>query len=160
MRIDTLKIASLIVTFGPCGRIKLIPATAASLVTALGWFSCFALNINFLVIDFVLVSSVLGYWAVNTYNLEYNSGDAREIVIDEVVGQSLAFGIFYMITPSASIEQLVVASLILFFSFRFFDVIKPWPINLIDEGDGPFYIIFDDVIAGVLSGILTGYIMM
>ena len=37
-----------------------------------------------------------------------------------------------------------------FFVFRFFDVLKPWPINVIDHRiDGGLGIMLDDVLAGV-----------
>ena len=33
--------------------------------------------------------------------------------------------------------------------FRFFDIIKPWPVNLVDSKiKGGFGIMFDDVVAG------------
>ena len=39
-----------------------------------------------------------------------------------------------------------------FVAFRFFDVLKPWPIRWVDRRvDGGFGIMFDDVLAGVFA---------
>jgi phosphatidylglycerophosphatase A len=45
-----------------------------------------------------------------------------------------------------------------FVLFRFFDIIKPWPISWIDKNiTGGFGIMLDDVIAGVMAaGVLQG----
>ena len=42
-----------------------------------------------------------------------------------------------------------------FILFRFFDILKPWPISLADKKlDGGFGIMFDDIIAGLFALIL------
>jgi phosphatidylglycerophosphatase A len=42
-----------------------------------------------------------------------------------------------------------------FVLFRFFDIVKPWPINWIDKKiSGGFGIMLDDVIAGVMAALV------
>ncbi len=47
-----------------------------------------------------------------------------------------------------------------FFLFRFFDILKPWPVNRAEKLPGGFGIVLDDLVAGVyaqlfLRGILA-----
>ncbi len=69
--------------------------------------------------------------------------DHPAIVWDEIVG--------YMITLIAaqnSIPLLVIGFLL----FRFFDIVKPWPISWLDKHvHGGFGIMLDDAVAGLLS---------
>ena len=45
--------------------------------------------------------------------------------------------------------------LILFVLFRFFDILKPFPINLVDKKmKNGFGIVLDDVIAGIFTTVL------
>ena len=38
--------------------------------------------------------------------------------------------------------------------FRFFDIVKPYPINKFDKMNSAFGIIFDDILAGIFSALL------
>ena len=70
--------------------------------------------------------------------------DFGGIVWDEIAG--------YLITMwLAPVSwQTVIAGFIL---FRFFDIIKPWPIKWLDrQVQGGFGIMIDDVLAGVFAG--------
>ena len=71
--------------------------------------------------------------------------DHGAIVWDEIVG--------ILITLAA--VPLSLGSLIFgFLLFRFFDVLKPWPIGWVDRKiDGGLGIMVDDVIAGVFAGV-------
>jgi phosphatidylglycerophosphatase A len=67
---------------------------------------------------------MLGIWACERTGEELASPDASVIVWDEVVGM-------------AAVSLLAPAglgwSLAGFVAFRFFDIVKPWPINLVDR---------------------------
>lgn len=69
--------------------------------------------------------------------------DHRGVVWDEVVG--------YMVTMAflpCDWRLFVVG----FFLFRFFDIVKPWPISWIDRRvHGGFGVMLDDVIAGLFG---------
>ena len=74
---------------------------------------------------------------------DFGVHDHGGIVWDEIVG--------YLITMVAAPEgwQWVIVG---FFLFRFFDVVKPWPIRRLDrEVSGGFGIMVDDVLAGAYA---------
>ena len=81
-----------------------------------------------------------------------NKQDPSEVIIDELIGQWISLipllYLYHIHFPITIVQttKLILASFLL---FRFFDIIKPWPINLIDRQVSSFSIIFDDVIAGL-----------
>ena len=93
-----------------------------------------------LVTLFVLITGswICGYTA-NKLQVHDHSG----IVYDEVAG----FLITMMFVPAGWIWMLAG-----FILFRFFDAVKPWPISWLDKNlTGGFGIMFDDVVAGLIS---------
>lgn len=76
--------------------------------------------------------------------------DSQRIVIDEVVGQMIAYGL-------AGKTRLSVASIVVgFILFRFFDIAKPFPIRRLERLPGGFGVMADDVGAGLYAlGVLT-----
>ncbi len=69
--------------------------------------------------------------------------DHGAIVWDEWVGFFIA-----MLAVPRSLSTVVLA----FALFRFFDIVKPWPIGIIDNKvRGGFGIMIDDVIAGIMA---------
>lgn len=73
--------------------------------------------------------------------------DPSWIVIDELAGQSLAF--CYVIAPSVPLLLLG------FVLFRFFDILKPWPIRWIErKAKGAYGVMLDDMVAGLITGII------
>ena len=81
-----------------------------------------------------------------------NKHDPSEVIIDELIGQWISLipllYLYHIDFPITVVQttKLILASFLL---FRFFDIIKPWPINLIDRQVSSFSIIFDDIIAGL-----------
>ncbi|HEX3019446.1 MAG TPA: phosphatidylglycerophosphatase A [Chitinispirillaceae bacterium] len=74
----------------------------------------------------------------------FGSDDSSRIIIDEVAGQVITF---FMIP--ISIKTLLIGFLL----FRFFDIVKPFPINDMQELDGGVGVTMDDVLAGVFANI-------
>ena len=71
--------------------------------------------------------------------------DHGAIVWDEVAGLLIT-----MIAAPAGLTWLIVG----FIFFRFFDIIKPWPIRWLDaKVHGGFGIMIDDVLAGIFAAI-------
>ncbi len=81
----------------------------------------------------------------------YQTSDPSHVVIDEIVGLWVALSFH---PPKA---WIIVTGFIL---FRFFDIVKPFPIRQIDEKiKGGIGIVLDDLLAGVYANIiLTGII--
>ncbi|MGR5242345.1 phosphatidylglycerophosphatase A, partial [Photobacterium damselae] len=73
------------------------------------------------------------------------------IVWDEFVG----FWITMAIAPTIS-WQWILAGFIL---FRFFDMLKPWPISWLDKHvSGGFGIMIDDIVAGFMAMISLWFV--
>ncbi|MDE5061960.1 phosphatidylglycerophosphatase A family protein [Wolbachia endosymbiont of Drosophila tsacasi] len=98
---------------------------------------------------------LIGLWSIGNYIKHYKTScDPKEVVFDEVVGQLLTILLVSILLS----QKMNCSSLLLcFFSFRFFDIIKTWPINLIDKNTkGPFGVMLDDIIAAILACVLIG----
>ena len=76
--------------------------------------------------------------------------DPREIVADEFSGQAVTF-LFIAAIP---ISNVWVTGLLGFLLFRFFDILKPWPIRKFEKLPKGWGILSDDLIAGVYAGII------
>jgi len=142
------RFAVLIATGFGIGRVPLAPATAASLVVALLLFSLgmaapAALGPLPLGVFLVLLAP-LAVWASG--QAEQDLGvDAHPIVVDEVVGMLVSvWGIARLAEPGA---PLFLAAA--FFLFRFFDIVKPFPIRQSQVLPGGFGVVVDDVLAGI-----------
>ena len=98
---------------------------------------------------------ILFLWSLILLNYSYKNNlfdniDDKSIVIDEIIGY-LSFMIFFDI----NITNIIIGFLL----FRFFDILKPFPISYVDKKiKNSFGVIFDDLLAGFFSGILLFYI--
>jgi phosphatidylglycerophosphatase A len=92
---------------------------------------------------YILFTAFAIYVSNNAKEL-FNNDDPREIIIDECAGQLVTFFLLPLSFP-----VLVLG----FFLFRFFDIVKPYPVYTFEEIDGGVGIVMDDVIAGVLANI-------
>ncbi len=94
----------------------------------------------------------IGWWASNQYMKHYpENHDPKQIVVDEVAG------IFLTLSVLPATWHGYVAG---FIAFRFFDVLKPWPISLADRKiKGGFGVMFDDILAAMYA-ILTAYTIL
>jgi len=96
-------------------------------------------------IALTLVITVVGFWICDIAARDMQVHDHGAIVWDEVAGMLIT-----MIAAPVGLLPLVVG----FALFRFFDIIKPWPIKLLDRHvEGGFGIMIDDVLAGVFAAI-------
>ncbi|MBE8191731.1 MAG: phosphatidylglycerophosphatase A [Alphaproteobacteria bacterium] len=76
--------------------------------------------------------------------------DPSAIVIDEVVGQWLTLAIIAAFMP-ITYQELLAA----FILFRFFDIVKPFPIGWIDSNiKGARGVMLDDIVAGIMAGLV------
>jgi len=94
----------------------------------------------------LLVTSVMGIYICGQTARDLGVHDHGSIVWDEFVG----FWITMFAAPVGCVWVVVG-----FVLFRFFDIIKPWPISWIDKKiTGGFGIMLDDVIAGVMAAVV------
>ncbi|WP_417502609.1 phosphatidylglycerophosphatase A [Marinobacter sp.] len=91
----------------------------------------------------VALAFALGVWLCGKTAADLKVHDHGGIVWDEFVGMWIALGLF---------PDQIYGVLSAFLVFRFFDVLKPWPINWLDERlPGGLGIMVDDVVAGVMA---------
>jgi phosphatidylglycerophosphatase A len=121
---------------------------ALPLVVLLSHFSNFSVYLT--VTIFVCV---LGIWICGKTAEDMGVHDDSSIVWDEVAGMLIT-----MLAVPLSWQTVLVG----FMLFRFFDILKPWPISYLDKHvHGGFGIMIDDVLAGLfaLAGIQFGLVM-
>ena len=94
---------------------------------------------------------LLGGAASTAHAAELGEGDPKRIVIDEAVGQLLAL----FLVPVRWLP-LVLA----FVFFRFFDIMKPFPIRRLEKLAGGWGIMADDAAAGLAAGILVHLLLL
>ena len=153
----------LFVTFFGLGSIRYAPGTITSLITTILLFSFFHI-INLpknIILIFLIFIFLYAFYAVAEYIKDAKNKDPKEVVIDEVIGQSIP--IYLYETAHGVIKNSQEAFLFyiyIFILFRFFDIKKPFPINFFDKKfKNSFGVIFDDVIAGIYV-VLTLIIFM
>ena len=78
--------------------------------------------------------------------------DPNPVVADEVVGQWLALSVVAVARPQPPGIFALVATFLL---FRALDVLKPWPIHLLERWPGGWGIVADDLAAGGAAGLLA-----
>ncbi len=151
----TNKIIFLYVSFFGVGKIKVAPGTCASFLTTIILFYFFHITkiSNLTILLSLIIIFILSFYAVKDYIKNKDNKDPKEVVIDEVIGQSIPL---YMYEISHGItknyNEAMMYYLYIFILFRFFDIKKPFPINFIDKKyKNSFGIIFDDVIAGFFT---------
>ena len=147
-----MRLIRLIVTFFYIGHAKIAPGSIASLVTTLIFYFFAKHLISYLFIIIILITSILAFFAVSIYTYELVEKDRSEIVIDEVIGQSIAL-FPLLLFEQTNPPQLLMCIISLLF-FRFFDIVKPYPINKFDKMNNSFGVIFDDILAGIFSALL------
>ena len=149
-----------ILTLFGIGYFKYAPGTAASIITCALCLLLYSLKISFILLIFlysiILVYSII---LIDKFAKKFSEVDAKEIVIDEFLGMSLPLIVFYSLSLFYDNEiddfflQAILPSLVL---FRFFDIVKPYPINLIDKKlKNGLGVVMDDLIAGLFSLIVT-----
>ena len=143
---------SFLVTMFGLGKIKFMPGTFGSLATTIFLFYLFhALNIssNIILIGWIIVF-IYSFYAISTYTKDSENKDPGEIIIDEFLGQSIPiylYEISHNLTKESD-EALIYYSII-FVLFRYFDIMKPFPVSFFDKNfKNSFGVIMDDICAG------------
>ena len=140
--------SKIFVTLFYIGYSKIFPGTLGSFFAFIFlyyfnyYFNKIYLYLFFLVIFF------LSLYFINIYQNKNKKKDPSEIIIDEFLG---VFLIFFFLDYYENLNIMIILVLGFIF-FRFFDIVKPFPINLIDQNiKNSFGVIMDDIIAGIYS---------
>ncbi len=153
----------LFVTFFGIGTIRFAPGTITSLITTILLFNLFhIINLsNNVILFFLLLFFLYSFYAVAEYIKESDNKDPKEVVIDEVIGQSIPIYLYEIAHGSEkNSQEAILFYIYIFILFRFFDIKKPFPINVFDKKfKNSFGVILDDVVAG-LYVVLTLIVFM
>ncbi len=141
----------LFVTFFGIGTFRFAPGTIASLVTTILLFSFF--NIvhfsYYIILTFLMFIFLYSFYAVADYIKNNDNKDPKEVVIDEFIGQSIPIYLYEISHGTVkSADDAIVFYSVCFVLFRFFDILKPFPVSFFDKNfKNSFGVIMDDVCA-------------
>ncbi len=134
------------------GRINIIPGTFGSLATIIilyFFFHILSISTNTILLV-LLIIFVYSFFAVADHINTSENKDPKEVIIDEFIGQSIPIYLYEIShgTEKSSDEAIIFYG-ICFVLFRFFDIIKPFPVSFFDKKfKNSFGVIMDDVCAG------------
>ena len=81
--------------------------------------------------------------------------DPGEVVADELAGQAITFIGAYAVGGN----NIMIAAVVGFLAFRFFDILKPWPCRNLEKLHGGLGILADDLMAGVYAALVLQIVM-
>lgn len=91
--------------------------------------------------------TIAGIWAATRAESILARKDPGVVVIDEVVGQLIAF---LFVPPGVGVWAIITG----FIAFRAFDIWKPYPIRRLEALESGLGIMADDVLAGIYAAML------
>lgn len=87
-----------------------------------------------------------GIWICESAGRHLGAHDHPSIVWDEIVGMQIAL----ILVPVTGFNLLAG-----FLLFRFFDIVKPWPVRWVDRRvHGGIGVMMDDVLAGAMAALV------
>ena len=129
-------------SFGHIGFLPIMGGTYGSAAAAVIGVAAVVLCKSWLVLPpLALVSIIAGVKLAHKAEEDYGASDPQAFVLDEVAGQFISMF-------AISHERWLVPAVIAFFSFRVFDVLKPWPIRCLEKLPAGWGVVADDIVAG------------
>lgn len=102
-------------------------------------------------ISITLLASIVGIFLCGKTATDMQVHDHGSIVWDEIAGMFITF----LLVPISAVSLCLG-----FVLFRVFDILKPWPIGMIDKRlHGGTGIMLDDIIAGAMACVCLHFIM-
>ena len=136
-------LSNLIGKFFFLGNSKYMPGTIGSFAGILLWV--FFPEDLYARIIIIVITWIVGHYAINNILKGCDEQDPPSIVIDEVVGMWISC-IF--------INNDLIMILVAFSLFRLFDIFKPSFIYHVQKIDGAWGIMLDDVLSGLLTSVI------
>jgi phosphatidylglycerophosphatase A len=144
-----LRCAQAITSVCGVGYVPCMPGTAGSLVGLVLWYILpvqpYHYEFAALVVCFIVSIYASTYVAAHA-----GQPDPSQIVIDEVLGMWVA--LFF-------VPKNFILGLCAFALFRFFDIVKPFPVCCAERLPGGLGIVLDDIIAGLCTGALMMFFL-
>jgi phosphatidylglycerophosphatase A len=144
-----MTVSRLIASAGGVGFFPWAPGTAGSFVALLLGCLILAFGGHWLLLILAVIATFGGIRAIRAAAA---TDDPGWVVIDEVAGQWL--------TLLGLLHVTWVGAIVAFALFRLLDILKPGPIGWADRMNSPTGIMLDDVIAGILGGILIRAVLL
>tara|TARA_B100000530_G_C15644569_1_gene363712 strand:- start:128 stop:568 length:441 start_codon:yes stop_codon:yes gene_type:complete len=143
-------ISKIICTGFGIGKSPFFPGTLASFsILPIVWIMKKNLTFDiFLILLFIY--TIISFFLIKNCLKNEIDKDPGYIVIDEHIGQAITL-IFC--------NEILYEYFIAFILFRFFDILKPFPINYFDKLKNPIGVIGDDILAGLISGLIIFFIL-
>ena len=140
------KVSKIISTLFYIGFFTKMPGTLGSMVGLFfGALILMYFKYEFFLMFFLMIT-VIGLYSVNQYQKTAGKSDKSEIIIDEFVGQ---------LVPLMIIDINLVNLFLSFILFRFFDILKFYPANVVDRKYSNYFgVILDDIIAGIQASLV------
>jgi len=135
-------------------------------VVGLGWFALLLLTGNFwLFLAGTVLGLALSAWLCGVGEKLLKQKDPGSIVMDEIAAMPLCFIAWIAMVmwktesfPDVSFffsQQNWLATLGVFAAFRFFDVLKPWPVRQSQSMPGGWGVTMDDALAAVYVNVVA-----
>ena len=143
-----IKAANLISTWFGCGYAPIAPGTVGSLAALLiAWLLVRYAGWQPLWFGVLAVAATApSIWAAGVTAQALNQKDPGLVVVDEVVGQWLAFAGARPLNSKSWIGAFIL--------FRLFDIWKPAPVRNLEKLPGGAGIVADDLMAGVYAALV------
>jgi phosphatidylglycerophosphatase A len=150
---------NLATTFGLGDQLPAPGTTAGSFPASLVWLivAWGLLNSPWLLVAttaMITVAVIAGFWASDAEITRRGNSDPGPVVIDEVAGQWLTYGTALPLWAAATHLEMVIFAGAGFLLFRFFDILKPWPVRRLEQLHGALGVMADDLLAGVMAGVV------
>ena len=148
------KFGKLILTMFNIGKLGNFPGTIASAITSFLYVLFFYFKVHYLTLFLIfLLLLLVSIYLINHLKDEFEEVDSKEIVIDEVLGQAMPLILIVYLSSKNLINIPVeIYYLLSFILFRFFDIVKPFPVSYFDKQHKNFFgIIMDDIMAGLYT---------
>ena len=143
-------ITNIFVSLFYSGYFKLWPGTFASVISILILFPVIKYQLVskeiFIYIFFIIFT--ISIFFIKKFSLYTNTHDSGKIVIDEFLGIYLIF-VFYDLIY---FFNDFITIMLVFIFFRFFDIVKIFPANIIDKKmNNSLGVLLDDIIASIYT---------
>ncbi len=140
LTMNNIFISKSICTLFNLGFKSKFPGTLGSMASIIfGSIILYSFSHKVLLILFILLL-IIAFYATYLYQKKVGKKDKSEIIIDEFVGQLIP-----MFFININLFEIILSFLL----FRFFDILKVYPTNIIDKKYSNFIgVILDDIIAG------------
>ena len=143
-----MNLSVIISTLFGVGYFPKIPGTTGTLLAAFVYFllpgNFFgSLKNNLIFLTCVLILSLISVVFISKAEKELGHDD-NKIILDEFLGYFIAV---------LFLPKTLVIAVIAFILFRFFDMFKPEPVNIVQKLPAGWGVMADDIMAGVYSNI-------